>query len=445
MASSDLLLSEKITLYNNLVKSGDCGGRLLATFEIDPSPRVVWDFESLGEAACSPEYLDRDTHGLHPFEGESFRIEKPYLTMGGFHGERKRIAGGIAFEAEVGEQDDAPDICSFYLPNCKFQETVGIGQESLLNWMQNNMGEHGLQGWRTPTDGRVLEADLNENWRVHIQTTAKALDWMKAEHRNVGTRLTTTGWIEQVDSSDSSLLHLSLRDARSLLRQLGYLLSFANGGYIAPLYIEQANVPTDNTSALITAFRVTRLETLGQTWLVYDSDLSRYVRCFEAFSKMIVGSPWDEGFETILMWYFQATQRPELGSISNPWPIITNALGASLERLHRWIVIDELHQVDSRSAKPRVKDLLHTIGIATDDDEVDTFFGIRNDATHAEVRVVPNMSREDRNYHIQKAIMWTEEVLLWRLGYDGKYLDRSGEWVSSIEPRYDLSRRDPNW
>jgi hypothetical protein len=41
--------------------------------------------------------------------------------------------------------------------------------------------------------------------------------------------------------------------------------------------------------------------------------------------------------------------------------------------------------------------------------------------------------------------MWVDEILLWRLGYDGQYFDRLEHWLTSISPRYDLTKRDPSW
>ena len=72
----DLYLTPSVELYDNIATSGDCRGRLKAELEIHPSPRIVWEFESLGEGACYPAVHDmREVD--NPFEGRGFTIEKP--------------------------------------------------------------------------------------------------------------------------------------------------------------------------------------------------------------------------------------------------------------------------------------------------------------------------------------------------------------------------------
>lgn len=48
-----------------------------------------------------------------------------------------------------------------------------------------------------------------------------------------------------------------------------------------------------------------------------------------------------------------------------------------------------------------------------------------------------------RNEVIQRATQWVDEVLLWRIGYSSNYLDRSDGY--GIQPRYDISKRNPDW
>jgi len=89
--------------------------------------------------------------------------------------------------------------------------------------------------------------------------------------------------------------------------------------------------------------------------------------------------------------------------------------------------------------------------------DVQTFLDVRNDAVHPKVG---GMTLDRRWRSIFQGIQWIDEVLLWRLGYDGKYLDRitsaairfpvAGSTpitLSTLEitPRYDVSSRDPNW
>jgi len=45
----NLILTDKLVIYNNFAKINDCEGRLLAELQIYPTPRIIWDFEILGE------------------------------------------------------------------------------------------------------------------------------------------------------------------------------------------------------------------------------------------------------------------------------------------------------------------------------------------------------------------------------------------------------------
>ena len=69
------------------------------------------------------------------------------------------------------------------------------------------------------------------------------------------------------------------------------------------------------------------------------------------------------------------------------------------------------------------------------------FINIRNNATHSIIRDVVMVNR--RNEVIQRATQWVDEVLLWRIGYSSNYLDRSDGY--GIQPRYDISKRNPDW
>lgn len=92
----------------------------------------------------------------------------------------------------------------------------------------------------------------------------------------------------------------------------------------------------------------------------------------------------------------------------------------------------------------RLSCLLERIGLTQDQDAdaIQVFLDVRNDAVHPRAS---SMTMEQRSQIIRKAIQWIDEILLWRLGYSGQYLDRSQNWVTSISPRYDLKLRNPSW
>ena len=92
----------------------------------------------------------------------------------------------------------------------------------------------------------------------------------------------------------------------------------------------------------------------------------------------------------------------------------------------------------------RLSCLLERIGLTQDQDAdaIQAFLDVRNDAVHPRVS---NMTIEQRLQLIRKAIQWIDEILLWRIGYNGQYLDRSQTWAASISPRYNLKLRDSAW
>jgi hypothetical protein len=179
-----------------------------------------------------------------------------------------------------------------------------------------------------------------------------------------------------------------------------------------------------------------------------DSDLEAYIRCFSTFDRMGSAAPWKEAFDLILTWYFQAIQPQNTQSRGKPLPIVANAVGAALERLGVTILEKELKIRGLSNSTERTKRLLEQIGITKnrgydDVDYVKTFVGIRNDATHP--RAATSLSDYQINRVLHRAIQWVEEALLWRLGYNGKYRDRTKNHYASIEPRYDLGTRDSRW
>ena len=45
-----------------------------------------------------------------------------------------------------------------------------------------------------------------------------------------------------------------------------------------------------------------------------------------------------------------------------------------------------------------------------------------------------------------KAVQWVDEVILWRIGYEGRYRERDFKnQILGIQPRYNLSSRNENW
>ena len=94
----------------------------------------------------------------------------------------------------------------------------------------------------------------------------------------------------------------------------------------------------------------------------------------------------------------------------------------------------------------RLKVALERIGLTSqrghnDVNDVHEFYGIRNDATHP---TATGQGQNRRDEPLNQARMWVDEILLWRLGYNGIYTNRCQN-QNLPGPRYDLNRRDPNW
>jgi hypothetical protein len=447
LRTKDLLLQEKVELYNNIAKSGDCTGRLRAELQVSPSPRIAWEFESLGDMACWPDESD-EGRLKNPFVGSGFSIDKPIASL---HRSESRfepgriLLAGSAAQARFGDPHRQVHSLRFLLPNARFQETNVVGQEHLQT--QIKAVSENSQAERVSSAGRRIEAALDDTWSIRLETTQEALNWLARRNRNVGTLITTAGWLyhrkydQDQPTGRTALPTLTLAEALDRLETLCLLLSYANGGYFGPPYVEgmQKEGKKRNFSATVLAYATTPLERLGTPWLAIDSDLAAYLRCFPTFSRMIAAPPWQEAFHLILMWYLQAIDPRNL------WPIAAVAAGAALERLSVTILVREFSIRGLSNLEERIKRLLQQIGINTNPDtyDIETFVAIRNDATHPTPgTTIPD---SERNRIILRAFQWIEEVLLWRLGYGGKYLDRSKKWRTSTEPRYDLSARDPSW
>ena len=113
----------------------------------------------------------------------------------------------------------------------------------------------------------------------------------------------------------------------------------------------------------------------------------------------------------------------------------------------RWNLGKGPGQEDISVTGKRLRLLLERIGITKsrgydDIDDVPLFLEVRNDAVHPRTG---SITVEQRWKLINQAIQWIDEVLLWRIGYRGKYLDRIQQRGNSTTPRYDLTLRDSSW
>ena len=482
----DLILRKKVKLYNNLAKINDCQGRLLAELEIYPTPRLTWEFETLGEIQGNfPHGASWKPDSLTSLVGYSFLMENTVCTE-----ERSRNIGpsealrGEAKQAVYGEVNDLANSFIFYLPNTQFQSKRACQNLIVRNLKDlSNNKEIG-----SSEEGRYGVASIDEDWEIRLDIRKASLEWLNPRDRNMGTFITTIGQLRQTkfDVSDpktfSSLNKVTLYNALERIKSLCWLLSYVNGGYIGPLYIEGYKAPQDESNvpqfscAAALSFKTTPLEKIGQSWLTESSDLNALLSCFSAFEKMMRDPLWRETFDFTLIQYFQAIQPDQVG-----WPVRASAVGAALERLSHMLLIDEETNQQKKSSYEllfnikkdreenkqyaqcwkclkykkgngeylsqtgiRLSCLLERVGLTQDQDAdaIQSFLDVRNDSVHPRVS---SMTIDQRSQLIGKAIQWVDEILLWRIGYNGQYLDRSQSWIKSISPRYDLKLRDSGW
>lgn len=445
---SDLMMKSEINLYDNFVETEGCNGRLNASFKLYPAPRIIWNYEALGEDACRPD------KGPVDFKGISFRVENGYFTRETYGvglGEPPGVSmSGFATRAYFGSLEGKYSSFRFYLPNCRFQQVNLVGQGHLTEFHRATIdGDSRDIGHGTA--GRFIRAALGFGWNVHLETRKKALDWLDPNTLNIGTYITTVGSLnkdkenEKIKQPANSVENISVVEAKEDIRLLCRLLSFANGGWIGPLYVEGYHRNQDGfeIAGEYSVEQTTPLENIGQTWLTIDSSMTAFMECLPSLKAMIRNEEWREVYELALVWYFQAIQPQSLQVKGKPWPIIANALGALLERLCVMIVVKELGVRGLTDNKRKIIALLDAIGIKEDEKYVDDFIELRNDATHPTGN--PQKSVKTLIMILDRATQWAEEALLWRLGYTGKYRDRRQTKYAATEPRYDISKRLGGW
>ena len=454
--SHELILKEKVRLYDNIAQVNDCQGRLLAELQIYPTPSLNWEFEIIGEVQCNfPHANSQDSSTpINSIEGYSFTLEHSYVSSNSEDVGPLRAARGVANRAIYGDINSPAHKFIFCLPNTRFQSATYL-QDKLLKIVQEQATERVV---RKTTEGHYIDLALDDTWNVRLEVGQDALNWLNSKNRNIGTSITDLGELYQPrynagqPETFAQLQSVTLAEALERLNYLAMLLSYLNGGFTAPLYVEgrqyteEREVLVQTTSVIIQAHPVTSLDRLGSSWNTTDSDLAAYVGCLSTFERMMQHQFWQDTFDFFLIKYFQAIQ-------NYSWQVVASEIGSVLQRLSYTILFEEepdarrRKEMEELSLKAGITRLLERIGVTqqrghNDTDDIPAFIHVRNDSVHPIVR---RMTLADRWRSIRQAIQWTDEVMLWRLGYSGCYLDRRQRWQTSIQPRYDLNSRSPNW
>ena len=354
----------------------------------------------------------------------------------------------------IGDQNLKGKLFEFYIPNAFFQK-LGMNGKNFIVKKSNFNKPKAYSTFGSSKREGYLETTFDPKIKISFYTPDNAIQWLESA-RNTGTRITTQGILE-LDKE------ITITEANKLLCEITYLLSFANGGDIAPLVISMVSKSLEEKSPTVyTAHRTDSIERLGDSWLHPESDTGQLINRLPSFTKMLKNPVWEDGFDLILTWYFQAVQPIGLHSQGKPWPIVANALGAALEKLARIVLVDEMKVVtktkfNDDTFELKIRTLLKTIGLKdfdnslgniisskvnTSNDNISWFINMRNDATHSKRN--HNWTQSEVDGTLPTAIQWVEEVLLWRLGYEGKYRDRYRNDKSTL-PRYDLRLRDSSW
>jgi hypothetical protein len=451
---SEVILNKKLPLYDNLAVMDEHEGRLRAELQVDPYPVLRWNFESLGRGwRVSDKGMFRGS-----ISGYQFFLEDGLASLSRVFGSLDRTHGytyaGSASRAWIGSRGIVPEHITFYIPNARcfvlasegslnsdtYQVVYRPDQKPELNKLLPTKSSVG-ESWEIQvTDDLWIELGLAEEARV----------WLNPNNKNHGTYLTLRGSLHRNRNLKSRRRSrsefTSIDEPLQYLERLCWMLSFANGGYLGPLLVKAESFPpTPDELVVVSAYSTTPLELLGLSWASVESDLEKYTKCFPVFERMISGEPWKSMYELALIWYFQAIQPGSGQALGKPWPVVANALGAVLERLSVTILTDEYGE---RTGKDRIGKLLEKIGVLDAHDDrkyVPIFSEVRNDATHS--RKTGKYSDDELHLSLQYAKLWVEEVLLWRLGYDGGYRRRipGSNRYSFENPRYDLSTRLPTW
>lgn len=162
----DLILQETVKLYNNIAKLENCEGRLLAELEIYPTPRIIWEFEILGNAQCNlPHSSCLRSEPLNPLKGYFFSINKPvcssysYTIIGSV-----RTLRGTAAQALYGTLENEAHLFTFYLPNTRLQQ-ISINQGKLLKSIKDLRTGDEIE---LEEEGRYIRSSINNIWSLGL-------------------------------------------------------------------------------------------------------------------------------------------------------------------------------------------------------------------------------------------------------------------------------------
>ena len=236
--SDDIILKNQLLIYNNQARFGNINGGLTVSYEFFPAPAIFWDFEVFKREEAALDLKPGTSTGelAHPFEGHQILIPEPWSGIPRETDIPRRSIGitrtGSAPKVFVGNTDLLGKSFRFWLPNAKFQ-ALNI----LKNFIAKDISRRSpndpqgyVVGFSSTTREGFVQAIIAGNINLTLHTPEEAMSWLQS-HRSTGTYLTTFGEIELSNKT-------SIYEVVNLLENIADLLSFANGGFIAPLIVE---------------------------------------------------------------------------------------------------------------------------------------------------------------------------------------------------------------
>lgn len=455
----ELFSKSRIRLYNNLGTIGEATGRLSVSLQIAPYSDLIWEFEQLGkqEHILDLEGLNQN-NALNP-RGVDFTLEGLQLYGSSHLKDQRLFARGGAQRAVLGNSSEKGQHFKFYIPNL-ISHAVSKTQKITQSTKTQN-GELLSKSH----DGNETRVSSDEQWEIVILTRLESLNWILATRNSKqhGLNITTTLELRlknlgNRESLEPNLLPaLSIDEALKKIYPILKLLRISNGGHVSPSYslasrYSKKDHPEERlhliaVCATASARKNTDMHNLDQTWLCRTSDFAKYLECHLAISKMLLNACWRDTLTDHMVFYQQIVQNKSM-------IVWANSIGCLLERLIYAIVVEDTSSFkiskgdwDMIGSKQRITKMLEIMGITTtrgfdDQNNVSDFINIRNDSTHA--NTLSNLSLEEKGHILTRARTWIEEILLWRIGYNSGYrLHLNNQRM--LEPRYDLSTRDPSW
>ena len=435
----DLILKPSQGIYNNIAEFENIKGRLTLDLQITPSPLLLWEFECVDHSAL--ERVNAEKMANHLFDkslnnisANEIEIISPRCRHVHWRGDKKDGnrygelgAKGFSREFYVGDINQKITDLVFYLPNLRIHsisEDHNLLKEDARSRFENK-------------STFIFERAITDNWIVSLETDHSAFEWLDKAKGNTGTLITTRGTLHQIGNEMKK--DLAFAEMQIITDRLSLLLSFANGGHTSPILYEGYRIPqTEDSSAEAFKYfnaksRITPIERLTKTWYIRESGLANLVRCYQRFASVFDNDFWHESFLFILENYLLATS-------TLTWQIAASAIGAIIERLSFLVLVEdeiipELKEKNNKLFYPRsgqtierIKQTLIKIGLSKDRDindvdHIENFVAVRNDAVHPVSR---EMTEEQRWESIRYGLQWAEEIILWKLGYTGWYLNRIG-------------------